>query len=156
VPWRNDGGRNGWPICTTAGRCAKGSCGKKAKAKLWLCTRAAAVSASVFINGYDIAAHLSLLVVVVAIMEHWIGRAGARGGIYDGSARGWRRRGRGEGTGRRGRTEGGQVSYATPPLIVLRPWQQSSSAERGEEEDEMTKPPACCRCCCALGGVGMR
>lgn len=113
-------------------------------------------AASVFINGYDIAAHLSLLVVVVAIMEHWIGRAGARGGIYDGSARGWRRRGRGEGTGRRGRTEGGQVSYATPPLIVLRPWQQSSSAERGEEEDEMTKPPACCRCCCALGGVGMR
>lgn len=65
-----------------------------------------------------------------------------RGGIYAGSAEegsAW-----GEGAGRRG-----QVSYATPPLIVLRPWQLSSSLGRGgggeredDGEEESAKPPA--------------
>jgi hypothetical protein len=132
VPWRNDGGRNGWPICTTAGRCAKGSCGKKAKAKLWLCTRAAAVSASVFINGYDIAAHLSLLVVVVAIMEHWIGRAGARGHLRWLCAR-VAEEGEGGGDGATG-SDGrgaGELRYAainSPPTLAA---EQLGRARRG-------------------------
>ena len=43
-------------------------------------------------------------------------------------------------------TDGGQVSFATPPLIVLRPWQLGSDRKKKKAE-----PPACW-----AGAVGMR
>lgn len=89
-------------------------------------------AASVFINGYDIAAHLSLLVVVVAIMEHWIGRAGARGHLRWLCAR-VAEEGEGGGDGATG-SDGrgaGELRYAainSPPTLAA---EQLGRARRG-------------------------
>jgi hypothetical protein len=74
----------------------------------------------------------------VAIMEHWIGRERAHLSSLCGRRRGLEEAVHGGGDGR-------QVSYATPPLIVIRPWQKEERETKDGgllswgRRDEMTK-----------------
>jgi hypothetical protein len=91
----------------------------------------------------------------VVIMGHWIGRAGARGGIYARSAAASRGGGECMGEG----TEGwaGELRYAainSPPTLAAR--QRRRERERRKTKEERAEPAGCCLLGWAAGAVGMR